>query len=195
MMSRVPTASSTRPTGSKSARLRVCGSASVPDPTHALFGSQKRPRMIAVRAIGTLMRNAERQPHSSPSTAMSPPPRTGPMPTETPTIVPNIPKARPRTLPWKYCWSIPTPCGLSSPEPTPMTTRAMLRISGSGESPAMRDPSAKTLTPRTKKASGRRGHRHGPPRRGTPRRPACSRRAPIGSPSSRHRSSAAYRAG
>ena len=37
------------------------------------------------------------------------------MPTETPTIVPNIPKARPRTLPWKYCWSIPTPCGLSSP--------------------------------------------------------------------------------
>jgi hypothetical protein len=70
---------------------------------HADAGSVERAAMIAPIAIGTLTRNEARQPISSPNTAMSPPPRIGPIATETPTMPPKAPKARPRSSPWKNC--------------------------------------------------------------------------------------------
>ncbi|SIJ06407.1 Uncharacterised protein [Mycobacteroides abscessus subsp. abscessus] len=81
---------------------------------------------------------------------MNTPPRTGPIATESPTIVPMSPNARPRCGPWKYCWRRPTTCGLSRPEPKPMRTRAMLSVSGSGASPATKDEIPKRLTPAMK---------------------------------------------
>ena len=69
------------------------------------------------------------------------------MATETPTALPSIPNAFPRSAPLKYCWIMATPCGLSSPEPTPCTKRATISMVGSGARPAAIEDSVKMATP------------------------------------------------
>src|SRR5690625_190609 len=149
MIASVAAASNTMPTGSRSGCLpfglpcRASGSA-----CHAEAGNQMTAVMMAITAIGTLIRNAERHPQSGHRTAISTPPSTGPIATETPTIAPNIPKARPRCSPWKYCCTRPTVCGLRNPEPKPMKTRAMFSTHSLGANPATSDASPKRLSPR-----------------------------------------------
>ena len=62
-------------------------------------------------------------------------------------MLPNIPKALPRSAPRKYCWIMPMPCGLSRPEPMPCTKRATVRVVGSPAIPAATEATVNTTTP------------------------------------------------
>ena len=78
----------------------------------------------ATRPIGTLTRNSQRQPSSSPATAMIAPPSTGPVAEAIETVRPNSPNARPRSAPRKSTWISPEFCGVSRPAEAPCASRA-----------------------------------------------------------------------
>ena len=98
---------------------------------------------------GMLTKKIQRQPISTPSAAMIVPPRIGPIAVEMPTVVPNSPKARPRSAPWNICWIRADTCGLSRPPPTPCSSRAATSTSADGASPARKLETVKTPTPMT----------------------------------------------
>ena len=52
-------------------------------------GTRRTIATSATRPIGTLTRNSQRQPFSSPASAMIAPPRTGPTPEEIDTVSPK----------------------------------------------------------------------------------------------------------
>ena len=85
---------------------------------------------IAASPIGTLTRKSQRQPFSSPASAMIRPPRTGPIADETETVRPKTPKARARSGPRKSCWISPEFCGVSSPALAPWASRASTTSAG-----------------------------------------------------------------
>src|SRR5690606_15661591 len=82
-------------------------------------GNQSQAKNNVKMPIGTFIKKVKRHPRSGPPNWISSPPNTGPIATDTPTVVPDTPKARPRSGPLKYCWIMPIPWGFTKPEPTP----------------------------------------------------------------------------
>src|SRR5699024_8642360 len=113
-------------------------------------GNHHRASPRVSSPIGTLTRKVRRQPKSGPPSLISSPPITGPMPTATPTMEPKKPKARPRSAPRKYCWIMPTPCGLSRPDPTPWTNREAFSHSALGAALEATEARVKMATPMMK---------------------------------------------
>ena len=83
------------------------------------------------------------------------------MAVEMPMVVPNRPKARPRSAPLNMFWMNPETCGAIMPPPIPWITRAMPSISGVCAAPqaalaAVNTPTPTMNTVRRLRASPRR---------------------------------------
>ena len=85
--------------------------------------------------MGTLIQNSQRQPSSSPATAMIEPPMTGPSAEAVATVTPNMPNARPRSAPRNRSWIRPVFWGVSRPAEAPWSSRARITVSTFGASP------------------------------------------------------------
>ncbi len=102
---------------------------------------------MATAPIGMLTRNSQRQPSSSPATAMIAPPRIGPMAEEIDTVRPKRPNARPRSGPWKSSWINPELWGVSSPADAPCSSRAATTSSALGAIPTAALATTKPVSP------------------------------------------------
>ena len=85
---------------------------------------------------------------------MSPPPSSGPIAVDSPTVVPKKPNALPRSSPRNSDWMKPLTCGVMSPPAKPCSRRERMSTIGDGASPQAALASAKSATPVMK--TGRR---------------------------------------
>ena len=79
---------------------------------------------IPIRPTGTLIRNSQRQPTDDTTR----PPSTGPIAGAAITAIPKYPSARPRSAGSNNSKIIAIATGISSPPPTPCSTRAPTSI-------------------------------------------------------------------
>ena len=92
------------------------------------------------------MRNTQRQD----ATAISQPPRNGPIAVATPPSPDHAPIARARSSGAKDAWIIARLPGVSSAAPTPCSARAAISSGAVGASPHSSDATANQTTPITK---------------------------------------------
>lgn len=99
-----------------------------------------------ISAMGTLIRNTQRQP--GPSTSQ--PPRNGPIAAPIPPKPDHRPTALARSSGWKEAWIRAREPGVRSAPPMPCNARAATRTPTLGASPHSREAPANHTTPRTK---------------------------------------------
>ena len=93
--------------------------------------------------IGTLTKKI----HSQPSPSTSAPPASGPTRLATPAVAPHTLTATPRRCAGKIRVIVDRVCGVSTPAPTPCTTRAVISIAALPDSPHHTEATVNTTRP------------------------------------------------
>ena len=110
-------------------------------------GSSAAASGTATSPIGTLTRNTQRQPCSTPAAWMSSPPTSGPSAVDSPMTAPSAPNARPRAGPAYSSWMRAAMAGKNTPAPSPCTTRPATSWPGVCASPHARLASVNRVRP------------------------------------------------